>query len=566
MTKRVCVLLVSVTALVASLMSGCNKADEYISERVTAKAEKIIKNSDDYKAYQELKDTGMLDEKGIYIGALTEEYDTSDEESGEIPVTFAKNNFLTCVYALDEAGNTRINSDVCYLSPGDSLYVLGVTSTNPNSDLYCFSQFRIWSYDIDGDRGKTPYAEVNSKSGHLFDIPMDYSGSGFSIEPLGAYLDCHMTGNAYYLDAEGSPKELNGKWSANDKPFSGITTMDVSPVGTYTVKYDYSGYADSFYFEKSDPECWFVNDDEKTVVFKELSPTDENTRFAVQLHPYTTLSVTNSALSWTKRDSALISINKNSSGRVEDLEFDKSSKAFDIEKLKAGDRLVIKVSDSVKIVGCGISVPEPVLVAGGYEYTLTVPDAQTEISITLTKNNGENNAAFEGLNISNADSLLIRKDGSTVNLGDECPADNEKVTLTVTPHGGYYISGKNVKDNIYCKKMKFSAVKKTLQEIEEKQLIKRFVSITLDYSNTYGSCSYSLDGKKITSFTISAREGQELGLEFTVNGQYKIVKSEKLLSFLEKSDVVNRKITITADMNGKTIDLSSFGILIEKAG
>lgn len=45
MTKRVCVLLVSVTALVASLMSGCNKADEYISERVTAKAEKIIKNS-----------------------------------------------------------------------------------------------------------------------------------------------------------------------------------------------------------------------------------------------------------------------------------------------------------------------------------------------------------------------------------------------------------------------------------------------------------------------------------------------------------------------------------------
>lgn len=88
----------------------------------------------------------------------------------------------------------------------------------------------------------------------------------------------------------------------------------------------------------------------------------------------------------------------------------------------------------------------------------------------------------------------------------------------------------------------------------------------MDYSNTYGSCSYSLDGKKITSFTISAREGQELGLEFTVNGQYKIVKSEKLLSFLEKSDVVNRKLTITADMNGKTIDLSSFGILIEKAG
>ena len=553
-------LLLSVAAALS--LSGCAAVDA----EVTARAKEAIFATDEYKEYRKLSDEGMLDENGVYIKAAAVEEQGGDDLNGSIPVTFAKNNFLICVYSQEEGGKPIAEEMPVGMQPGGSLYSVGVTENKDKvkSRLYSFSKFRIWEYDADGERRL--YSEVNARSGLLLKIPEDYEGNGFSIEPLGEYAPCRVTGSDYYLDASGAQKPLNGEWTLNGKAFSDGTGTYVSPVSRYTVAYDYSRYADSYYFVSSEPTCWYSDEEKQTVTFHEMSASDEDMQFAVQLHRYITLNIKNTLANPFSKNPALISADRVSAESIESLDIEQNEKSLDISKLKAGDTLIIRVSESSKIVGSNISVPSPVQIAEGFEYTLTIPDTSAALSVTVSKRNADNDSAYEELSIANAAVTLTRADGSEVKSGDERPAEDEKVTLTVTPHEGYYIDGKNVKDSVYSKKLKYAEVEKVLSDMERDGRVKAYIRLRLDSAAEYGECEYSLDGEAVETPDVKVREGQTLKLKFTANERYSIVNESWLASlrFLNDEKEVSEKLKITPEMDGTTVKLDSFGIKVEE--
>ena len=72
----------------------------------------------------------------------------------------------------------------------------------------------------------------------------------------------------------------------------------ISPVDSYTIIYNYDAYQDDYYFVRSSPECWYSKESNHSVIFREVSSNEQNTEFAVEMHQYVTLNVTNSCRSW----------------------------------------------------------------------------------------------------------------------------------------------------------------------------------------------------------------------------------------------------------------------------
>lgn len=575
----VCLLLLSSILL----LSGCSKIDSYIEGAISNQAQIEIQQSDEYKQYEEYLSENLLNEEGTYQLDLSESsIAPSMIEDGTIPVTLARNTFLSCQYRRNEDAAYPIGTEVCYLNPGDSLYVSGMTINNSNSNLYTFSEYRIWSYDAEGRRGGTPYAEVKNDSGLLLTVPMDYTGLGFAVEPLGIYSDRSISVRAYFINNSGQQQIIGGgTWTVGKREFK--DTVKISPVDSYTLKYDYSKYADDYYFVSSTPKCWYSKDDSQTVIFQEASTNEELSDYSVLMHPYVTLTVKNNCISLVDSVADKIPfLSTDGKGIITSItKADKSLlptstnvDSFDIPKLRVGDVISVRVGKDYKITGTGVDVgtatPLGSNADNGYEYTIIVPDTNKGIQITVTKRNGDAEGKYTGYSIANADLTLYRKDGSIVQVGDELPAESEKVTVEIKAHSGYYLDGKSVTDyTVYSKSMKFSAFQKDINSIITDHPAIQYVTLTVNPKDDCGTCVYKLDGNAITSNTFRARIGQKIELEFTANSNYSIVRdgwiSDKLSSLWGKNSA-SAKIEVTADMNGSTITRTNFGIKVEKVG
>ena len=78
----------------------------------------------------------------------------------------------------------------------------------------------------------------------LLKVPENYSGTGFSIEPIGSYTDRHITARAFSFIDNQEIDLPSGRWKVNNEPFIGST--DISPVDSYTIEYNYSAYKDDY--------------------------------------------------------------------------------------------------------------------------------------------------------------------------------------------------------------------------------------------------------------------------------------------------------------------------------
>lgn len=546
--------------LMALSLSGCAELDDYVINSVQIAADEQIQEREEYIQYEQYANDGVLDGNGTYALAVTDETNenTEGDATGLIPVTFAKNSFLSCVYYTNTQDQT-VSSELCYLNPGDKVFAAGVTANNPNSNLYDFSEFRIWSYDLEGRRSASPYKTIKAKSGILFQIPQDYNGSGFSVEPVGDYADRQITVESYFIDNSGQKQELlGGRWEINGEPFKESTS--ISPVDSFTMVYDYSNYADDYYFVESTPSCWYSKESDHTVIFREASSNEETTDYSVCMHPYVTLTIEKTELlDKFSNKSRITSIQKN----AEDIMPEDGNS---IPNLKVGDIINIRVAKDCKLTGTGVNVGTAVPLGDGYEYTLIVPDTNKGITIAVSERNKDAEGRYEGYTIANADLTLKKEDGSVIKIGDELPGDSEKVTVEITPHAGYYIAGKNVKDDIYKKEMKYSKFAEDVRSIISDHPAEHFVAVTLDYNDECGECAYKLDGKDVAGSTVTARVGQTIELEFTADSRFKIVRdnwiSDKWTS-LVGSNSASAKIEVTADMDGITIDREAFGIRVE---
>ena len=571
--NRVIRLAVSVAAL--ALLTGCGMLNDYVSEQVAAESENAIQNSAEYRQYKQYKEEGLLAENGLYATPEPQPADDPTENARKVRVTIAKNSFLDCTFYTDEQSKEPIESSEVWLAPGECLYCANVTVNNPVR-LYDFSCFRIWSYDQNGERSTEPYDELKTQNGRILKIPDRFTGTGFSIEPIGVYTNREITARAYFMQ-NGKEAELpNGKWTVNGKVFD--KTSEISPVESYTIVYDYSAYKNDFYYVSSSPSCWYSKESDNTVIFREVSSTEPEKDFSVEMHPFVTLTVKNLSKPIVRMplgnngESIIKTIQKEGKTLCEEKWEEKS---FDIKELRVAETVSIRVGKEYKIVGKGVNVGTPIPLGSdaenGYEYSIVIPDTNKGISIEIAERNSQTDAVFLGYNMANADITIIRANGTELRLGDELPSDNEKVELVITPRTGYYVTDKE--DDNYCfrsKKMEFKKLEGTIQSVIAEHTAKPFITLNLVFEDELGSYSYTLDGKPITSSPVTnARIGQKLKVRFTANDEYRIDYGwfgGKTFSDVKALFGSLPLKEITADMDNTIIDWKTFDLHVEKRG
>ena len=585
-TIRRDIVLLSFLATLALTISGCGQLNDYVAREVTEASENEIQNNNGYKDYVKYQSDGLLGEDGLYqlsdVGEAIENESIGKQKS--LKISIATNSFLKCDYYTDENVKTPIVGSELLLDPGDSLFAADVSVNNNISNLYDFSCFRIWAYDQDGRKGNKPYSEVTERSGLLLKIPESFTGTGFSIEPIGSYTDRHITARAFTYKNNQEINLPNGEWKVNNVAFNGST--DISPVDPYTIQYDYSKYKDDYYFVRSTPAQWYSKESENTVIFREVSSNEQETTFSVEMHPYITMKVANKCLKW---GSDLPFIGDHGKGIIQSISRDgkddsakdyTGQSSFDIKKLKAGEKLSIRVGKEFKISGIDVSVGTAVPLGSdaenGYEYTIIVPDTNKGIGIEITERSSNAEGTYQGYNQANADVEIKKANGTVLKIGEELPGDKEKVTLTITPHEGNYINGFTDKKNYSYvkKKIEFSKLEKDILSILESHQAIKFISLNLVFSDDAGTYAYKLDGDKITDSPLkNVRIGQKLKVDFRANKGYVITHSwfgAKAVSDLKTraggTDTISETIDIYAEMDGATVDRETFGIIVEKEG
>ena len=563
-------------------LTACGRLDEYVNSEVTKSAESEIYGSSEYQQYQQYQADGLLTEEGLFPTPAPIETRDLPDSGRTVQITIASNSFLTCVYYTDEETKAPIAVSELTLSPGESLFVANVTVNNQISNLYGFSKFRIWSYDQDGNRSNKPYKEVTTRTGLLLTVPEDFTGIGFAIEPLGFYTSRQISASAFYRD-NGVRKPFDGgTWEVNNVQFSGST--EISPVDSYTIVYDYSAYKDDYYFVTSTPTCWYSKESNHTVIFREVSSNEQETVFSVEMHPYVTLKVTNSCLNFYAN---WYLVGDNGAGIIKSISINGvpyesisyGQKSFDITRLKVGDSITIRVGNAYKItskeVNVGTAMPLGSNAENGYEYKIVVPDTNNGISIEITERNSNAAGTFQGYNLANADITITRANGAVLKIGEELPGDDDKVTIRITPHAGYYIDGYTESDFSFVKKdIKFSKLEQDIGSILNEHQAIHFLSLTLVFSDEAGTYTYKLDGKTVSEAELhDVRIGQTLKVEFTANSGYNITHSwfgaeayAWARTGLGGNDTISESIKITADMDGTTINRETFGIVVEREG
>lgn len=575
--NRVIQLVVSVAAV--ALLTGCGMLNDYVSEQVAAESENAIQNSAEYRQYKQYKEEGLLAENGLYATPEPQPADDPTENAHKVRVTIAKNSFLDCTFYTDEQSKEPIESSEIWLAPGECLYCANVTVTNPVR-LYDFSCFRIWSYDQNGARSTEKYDELKTQNGRILKIPEHFTGTGFSIEPIGVYSNREITARAYYRQ-NGKEVELpNGKWTVNGKVFD--TTSEISPVESYTIVYDYSAYRNDFYYVSSSPSCWYSKESDNTVIFREVSSSEPEKVFSVEMHPFVTLTIENLSMPTVK-----LPLGNNGEGIIKSIQMEGKplceekwdEKKFEIKELRVAETISIRVGKEYKIDGKGVNVGTPIPLGSdaenGYEYSIVVPDTNNGISIEISARNSQTDAVFLGYNMANADITIMRANGTELHIGDELPSDNEKVELVITPHQGYYVSDNEDKDySFQSKKMEFKKLESTIQSIITDHPAKPFITLNLVFEDEVGSYSYTLDGKPVASSPVTnARIGQKLEVRFTPNDEYRIDYGwfgrnaiSDIKQWLRKTDSISDHIEINTDMDNTIVDWKTFDFHVEKRG
>lgn len=168
------------------------------------------------------------------------------------------------------------------------------------------------------------------------------------------------------------------------------------------------------------------------------------------------------------------------------------------------------------------------------------------------------NPTYGVVTVRMADAQTTLKTGDLIELA-------EKITVTITPNSDYYVTGKNVKNDIYQETMKFSDYLKKIDGILSDHPIEKYIHLMLVTNDQYGNCVYKLDDKA-DSGSIRVKSGQVLKLTYTITANDYVIEggSSGFLGIGKTDTEKTESLTITADLDGKTIDRSNFGINVVK--
>lgn len=502
-------------------------------------------DAQDYRAYLALKEQGQLDAQGRY----------QDEEvlagrGDRARVTFAQNAYLPFTYYRDAERTQQIDPNDGYLAGGESVYASDPRVDNPYSNCYAFSGFRVWQIAEDGERHEI---RAGGEDPHLvLTVPADSANAEFVIEPLGAYVPRTLHLSDSYDDGKGETRELNGRWSVEGGESVTGLTMQVNPLGTYRVVYDFGDYKRDYYVEKTEPKAFFVDDEDGTVTFAETSASDRLDSYAVKLHRYVDVRLENNAAGlMTNMSNVVKSLLVNGEQVAA-----QNVKEQSIGKLKCGDGIVVQVAKgyhllSNDLIFSGSAVP----VNGGYEYVLSVPEThKTEIALSIIREQ-DVMGAYAPRQLEHGSITLRNAKNKLITAGDSVSGD-ETVTVTISAQAGYYVGGKNVKNGVYSASMKYADYVRDVDKLLTANPIKKIYQVTLETADEHGRCEYRLDGKAVGGVT-AVREEQELTLTYTLTDEaYRIVRKTGAVGTI--LDAIHSRtesvsIPITRQLDGATV-------------
>ena len=114
--------------------------------------------------------------------------------------------------------------------------------------------------------------------------------------------------------------------------------------------------------------------------------------------------------------------------------------------------------------------------------------------------------------------------------------------------------------------MKYSDYLKKVSDIITQHPAAKYYSITLGTADSFAAYSYKLDGKAVSG-TITVKEGQKLSLTYEItDSSHKLEEGAggvPLVGWGKSYTKVTKELTITPDMDGKTITRNDFGIKVK---
>ena len=548
--------------VLAGAMTGCAGQDNYIQTLMLERAG--VTESTDYKEYEDLLRAGELDEKGAYNGLPAPET-PEQAPAGKIQITFAENSYLDITYYADAACTRVLDPENCYLDPGSEIYASAPRTANPYSRSYVFSEFRVWQYH---DGRRTAFPQPDGGANLVLAIPSGYTGDSILVQALGKYEARPLTFSAVYGDTGGTHTLGGGVWAVNDAACAG-PSAEVSPVQPYTVSYDYSAYLDDYYFESSTPQCFDADEENGRVVFAQTEIQDPNTAYAVRLHPYITITLTNEAYrgvggavsALTQPAASLKSLTRNGEALTV-----KNAETQSFDKLKCGDRFLLRVGGDYKVSVSGLTAEAPAQVGQAFEYAVTIPETvETGLSITVSKRTATL-GGYAQKNAANAVLLVSHADGTLVGAGEEVN-DTEKVRVALTPDAGYYLTGSDVRDGAYQKTMSYKSYVSDIDKILAAHPAQKFLRVTLPAQDAYGTCGYASEGGALSGEAL-LREGQKLTLTYTLTAPgCRIVRDRNPVSFAKgifSQNSATASIVAQSGMDGTTLRREDY-ITVEKS-
>ena len=272
------ILLLLATVLCTLLLAGCSNIDDYLGNQMLKKSSVLEETN--YVVYEQFASEGKLDHEGLYIEATN----PIEEEHASIHLTFAENSNLQIRYYTDTAHLIVLDQDECYLNPGDSLYAVVKVNDEIFSSMYEFAGFKVFEINEQGERKETTSVKVTGQSpDFVLSIPPAFDGKELSIIPVGSYQSRDISLNAFCSDDNGNMSEVFGAWYINEKEIE-EKSVSISAVSSYIISFKYD--SDSYFFVSSEPECYYSNNADGIVIFKQRDPTDETIDYSVNLHEY----------------------------------------------------------------------------------------------------------------------------------------------------------------------------------------------------------------------------------------------------------------------------------------
>ena len=476
--KRVAIIVVTVS--VVSIITGCSNVKEYLGEQMKQKSG--ILETPDYVVFKEYQERGLLDTEGYYSDLMT---DTSEVGDSDVKVTFAENNNLRVQYFTDSALRNEVDKSDFKIKKGNSIYAVVEISDDIFSSMYDFSGFKIFEYDENGDKKESSLTVNKDDNVYTLKLPEDYIYSSISIEPIGMYHERNIKLNDYYSDEEDQQHLLTGTWIVNDKEYTD-DSVEISPVTSYIISYEYD--SNEYFYLSSDPECYYSNNIDGVVIFKQRDPDDETVDYSVELHKYITVTL----ISDLDRN---VKVNGKDKGKIE------ANSELVIDQLKYGDTVTIETDKEWS----GLENNRELILTktesmsnGGKKYIFIVPEKGGEFTFDpkeYSYDYGKIRFKCFGQVI---DSTQVLAKGSKIYYEQESAVS------------GYWLPGKDSEHFIEVGDE--NETKDALRSIHFTPMVD--VSVKLPQPKCGGSVIYSLNGKRISGDNCSTYSGAVITMKF----------------------------------------------------